>query len=98
MLRKEVKAWRDRGYEDATDDEQEPVALVVLRATFDAGRLRRLADARVPYFFAQREALETIIYLMERTPFKDKFGLMRFDSVPVKSKASLFDETGAAWS
>ena len=32
------------------------------------------------YYFAQREAIETIIYLYEAKRVKDKFDLMRFDS------------------
>ena len=44
------------------------------------------------YFFAQREALETIVYLYDVVGAKDKFDLMRFDSSGAVS-ASLFDET-----
>ncbi len=48
--------------------------------------------AEFRYFFAQREAVETIVYLMDVVDFKDKFGLMRFDSSG-EVKGSLFDET-----
>ena len=48
--------------------------------------------AEFKYFFAQREALETIIYLYDVVGAKDKFDLMRFDSSGAVS-ASLFDET-----
>ena len=44
------------------------------------------------YFFAQREALETIIYLYDVVGIKDKFDLMRFDHSGAVS-ASMFDET-----
>ena len=42
------------------------------------------------YFFAQREALETIIYLHDVAGAKDKFDLMRFDSSGAVS-AGMFD-------
>ena len=36
--------------------------------------------AEFQYYFAQREALETIIYLYDVVGVKDKFDMMRFDS------------------
>ncbi|WP_296708642.1 DEAD/DEAH box helicase family protein [Tistrella sp.] len=48
--------------------------------------------AEFQYFFAQREALETIIYLYDVVGVKDKFDLMRFDSSGAVS-AGMFDET-----
>jgi type III restriction enzyme len=44
------------------------------------------------YYFAQREALETIIYLHEVVGFHDKHDLIRFDSSG-EIKAKLFDES-----
>ncbi|MFM9102596.1 MAG: DEAD/DEAH box helicase family protein, partial [Cyanobium sp.] len=44
------------------------------------------------YFFAQREAIETIIYLLEVAGVNDKFDLLRFDSSGAVS-ANFFDET-----
>ena len=44
------------------------------------------------YYFAQREALETIIYLYEVVGVKDKFDLMRYDSSGAVS-AGMFDES-----
>ncbi|GFO97531.1 type III restriction protein res subunit [groundwater metagenome] len=43
------------------------------------------------YYFAQREAVETIIYLHEITKVKDKYDMLRFDSSDYV-KASMFDE------
>ncbi|OWK18701.1 hypothetical protein AJ88_00810 [Mesorhizobium amorphae CCBAU 01583] len=48
--------------------------------------------AEFQYFFAQRESLETIVYLYDVAGVTDKFDLMRFDSSGAVS-ASLFDET-----
>ena len=43
------------------------------------------------YYFAQREAVETIIYLHDTVKVKDKYDLMRFDSSGAIS-AGMFDE------
>ena len=54
---------------------------MVRRAALDRQRLTRLGrDAEFQYFFAQREALETIVYLCDVVGVKDKYDLMRFDS------------------
>jgi type III restriction enzyme len=44
------------------------------------------------YYFAQREALETIVYLYDVVGAKDKHDLMRFDATGVVS-GSMFDES-----
>jgi type III restriction enzyme len=44
------------------------------------------------YFFAQREAIETIVYLHDVVGVKDKHDLMRFDSSGAVS-GGMFDET-----
>jgi type III restriction enzyme len=44
------------------------------------------------YYFAQMEAIETIIYLYDVIKVKDKYDLMRFDSTGVVT-ANRFDET-----
>jgi type III restriction enzyme len=48
--------------------------------------------AEFQYYFAQREALETIIYLYDVINVKDKYDLMRFDSSGAVS-TGMFDET-----
>ena len=48
--------------------------------------------AEFQYYFAQREALETIVYLYDVVGVKDKYDLMRFDSSGAGS-AGMFDET-----
>ena len=54
--------------------------------------------AEFQYYFAQREALETIIYLYDVVGVKDKFDLMRFDSAPARSPpACLTRPGGASW-
>ena len=44
------------------------------------------------YYFAQREALETVIYLYDVRKVKDEYDLMRFDSSKAIS-AGMFDES-----
>ncbi|MFQ5577157.1 MAG: DEAD/DEAH box helicase [Anaerolineae bacterium] len=44
------------------------------------------------YYFAQREALETVVYLYDVVGVQDKYDLMRFDSSGAVS-SGMFDET-----
>ena len=89
-LRKKVKEWRDSGYAGATDTSKS-----LLNWWFNTPHLLPKADgtmAEFQYYFAQREALETIIYLYDVVGVQDKFDLMRFDSSGAVS-AGMFDET-----
>jgi type III restriction enzyme len=90
QLRKKVKEFRDSGYVGACDTSKS-----LLNWWFKEPHLLPQADgtmAEFQYFFAQREALETIIYLYDVVGVKDKFDLMRFDSSGAVS-AGMFDET-----
>jgi len=89
-LRKKVKEWRDRGYAGARDTSKS-----LLNWWFNIPHLMPQADGTVvefQYYFAQREALETIIYLYDVVGVQDKFDMMRFDSSGAVS-AGMFDET-----
>jgi type III restriction enzyme len=89
-LRKQVKAWRDSGYQGAADTSK-----ALLRWWFQAPHILPGAsdeDAEFQYYFAQREAVETIVYLSDVVKVKDKYDLMRFDSSGAIS-AGMFDET-----
>ena len=44
------------------------------------------------YYFAQREALETVIYLYDVIKVRDKYDMMRFDSSGAIS-TGMFDES-----
>jgi len=88
-LRKEVKKWRDSGYSGASDTSRS-----LLNWWFTKKHMLTMSDGSLSefqYYFAQREALETVIYLYDVVKVKDKFDLMRFDSAGVVS-AGLFDE------
>ena len=89
-LRKQVKAWRDSGYTKATETSRS-----LLNWWFKTPHLLPKSDgtmAEFEYYFAQREALETVVYLVDVVRVKDKYDLMRFaGNAPVTP--SMFDET-----
>ncbi len=88
-LRERVKEFRDGEYMDATETSRS-----LLRWWFREEHLLTGADGiarEFRYYFAQREAVETIVYLYEAAGVKDKFDLMRFDSSGAVSP-NLFDE------
>ena len=90
QLRRKVKAFRDSDYVGASETSQS-----LLTWWFKERHLLPQADgnmAEFQYYFAQREALETIVYLYDVVGAKDKYDLMRFDSSGAVS-ASLFDES-----
>ena len=88
-LRKQVKTWRDGGYQKAS-----PTSKSLLNWWFKTPHFLPQSDGSMvefEYFFAQREALETIVYLYDVVGVKDKYDLMRFDRSGVVS-AGMFDE------
>ncbi|MCG2767189.1 MAG: DEAD/DEAH box helicase family protein [Anaerolineae bacterium] len=100
-LRRAVKKWRDQGYAGATETSRSllnwwfnrrhllPQAYLSASSGRGAGG-EGLAEFQ--YYFAQREALETIIYLYDVVGVQDKYDLMRFDSSGAVS-TGMFDET-----
>ena len=89
-LRVKVKEFRDGGYVGATETSK-----YLLNWWFARPHLIPQADGGVEefqYYFAQREALETIVYLHDVVGIKDKIDLMRFDSTGAVS-ANMFDES-----
>lgn len=89
-LRKRVKEWRDKGYAGATETSRS-----LLNWWFNIPHLIPQSDgtmAEFQYYFAQREAVETIVYLYDVVGVKDKYDLMRFDSSGAVS-TGMFDET-----
>jgi type III restriction enzyme len=89
-LRKQVKDWRDKGYKGAAD-----VSRSLLNWWFNTPHLLPQADGEMEefqYYFAQREAMETIVYLYDVAGVKDKYDMMRFDGSGAVS-TGMFDET-----
>ncbi|MBU4201193.1 MAG: DEAD/DEAH box helicase family protein [Verrucomicrobia bacterium] len=100
-LRRKVKEFRDGGYVGAADTSRSllnwwfntPHLLEQAYRTSSSGRgAGGEGLAEFEYYFAQREALETIIYLYDVAGVKDKHDMMRFDASGLVS-GSMFDET-----
>src|SRR4030067_1833766 len=77
QLRRKVKEWRDSAYVGATNASKS-----LLNYWFNTPHLLPQTNgtmAELQYYFAQREALETIIYLYHVVGVQDKYDLMRFE-------------------
>ncbi len=88
-VRSEVKAWRDAGYAGASNTSR-----ALLNWWFDTEHLVEQADGSLlpfRYYFAQREAVETVIWLYDVRRARDKFNLLRFDASGAVS-IGMFDE------
>ncbi len=88
-IRQEVQAWRASGYAGAS-----PTTITLLNHWFETEHLVEDADQTLSpfrYYFAQREAVETAIWLYEVRQARDKFDLLRFDASGSVSHG-MFDE------
>jgi len=88
-IREHVKTWRADNYSGASETSK-----ALLNWWFNTPHLREQDDetrAEFQYYFAQREAIETIIYLYDVVKVKDHVDLLRFDSSGAVS-TGLFDE------
>ena len=88
-IRENVKTWRDDNYKGASETSK-----ALLNWWFKTPHLQEKSDGTMEefqYYFAQREALETIVYLYDDVQVQDEFDLMRFDSSGAVS-AGMFDE------
>jgi type III restriction enzyme len=89
-LRQKVFEWRENGYPEISD-----TGRTLLNWWFKSPHPIPHADGTIgnfKYYFAQRESVETVIYLHEFIKVKDKHDLLRFDTrgvVPPK----LIEET-----
>ncbi|NLD37897.1 MAG: DEAD/DEAH box helicase family protein [Desulfatiglans sp.] len=89
LLREEIHEWRKKGYEGATN-----TSISLLNWWFKTEHLISQSDGSVTpfrYYYAQREAVETIVYLYDVVKFRDKYDLLRYDSSQAVS-AGMFDE------
>ena len=88
-IRVAVKDWRESGYRGAS-----ATSLALLTWWFTTDHLVDEADgtqSQLRYYFAQREAVETVIWLYDVRGVRDKFDLLRFDASGAIS-ANMFDE------
>ena len=89
-LRKKVAEWRTQGYPDIST-----TGKTLLRWWFETPHPIPHADGTIrnfQYYFAQRESVETVIYLNEYVKVKDKQDLLRFDTRSAVTE-KLIDET-----
>ena len=88
-IRDDVYTWRQKGYPGAS-----ATSVALLRWWFDTEHLLESADGSLSpfrYYFAQREAVETLIWLYDVRRARDKFDLFRFDASGACSPG-MFDE------
>lgn len=88
-IRSEVSAWRGTGYAGASETSR-----ALLNWWFETEHLVEQADGTLSpfrYYFAQREAVETVIWLHDVRKVRDKFDLLRFDASGAVS-TNMFDE------
>jgi hypothetical protein len=90
QLRRKVQEWRAGDYAGPPTTSRGSASLVVRCAHMLPAAGGTLAEFR--YYFSQREALETIIYLIDVVSVQDKYDLMRYDSSGLVS-SGMFDET-----
>ncbi len=88
-LRKRIKEWRDKGYEGAC-----ATSKALLNWWFKQEHLSygTLVDTFLfQYYFAQREAVETIVWLYDVAGVRNKYDLLPFDSLG-RVSPNMFDE------
>ena len=87
-LRQEVADWRAKNYEGVSETSR-----ALLKWWFQTEHPIETEEgtAYFQYYFAQREAVETIIYCYEVAGVKDKYDLIRYDSSGAVS-SSMFPE------
>jgi len=88
-LRKKVKEWRDKSYEGAS-----ATSKALLRWWFKQEHVVYGTDGNsslFQYYFAQREAVETIIWLYDVAGARNKYDLLPFDSLG-RVSPNMFDE------
>jgi len=84
-IRQKVAEWRDNNYQGASATTQS-----LLNFWFNQEHF--LGQTTFRFFFSQREAMESIIYLYEVAKARDKYELLRFDASGYLS-TGMFEET-----
>src|SRR3989344_4751409 len=88
-LRKKVKEWRDNNYAEASETSK-----ALLNWWFNEEHtILDQNGVSIPfkYYFSQREAVETVIWLYEVAKVKSKYDLIKFDSLG-RVSPNMFDE------
>jgi type III restriction enzyme len=90
-IRREVKTWRENQYKGASATSKALLNWWFPITSSPSSKGRWVGDDGFQYYFAQRESVETVIYLYEVAKVKDKYDLMRYDSSGAVS-TGMFDE------
>jgi type III restriction enzyme len=88
-VREQVEAWRSSDYAGAS-----ATSRALLKWWFETAHTTEHADgtqSSFRYYFAQREAVETVIWLYDVKGARDKYDLLRFDASGAVS-TNMFDE------
>ncbi|MFO8147330.1 MAG: DEAD/DEAH box helicase family protein, partial [Gillisia sp.] len=89
-VREGVEKWRDAGYPDVSQTTR-----TLLNFWFNDDHT--LANGEnFQFYFAQRESIESIIYLYEVAEARDKYELIRYDSSG-RVSTNMFDESWARY-
>ena len=83
-IRLAVAKWREENYAGASDTTKS-----LFNFWFNHEHL--IGQTKFSFFFSQREAIESIVYLYEIANAKDKYELMKFDSSG-RISTGMFDE------
>jgi len=89
-IRQGVKAWRESGYEGASDTTR-----ALLRHWFETEHVLSAADGALRpfcYYFAQREAVESAVWLYEVETARDPYALIRYDASGRVSKGMFAED------
>ena len=89
-IRKDVKEWRDEKYKGASETSK-----ALMKWWFETEHIVAKADgtmAEFKYYFSQREAIETIVYLYEVAKVKDKYDLLKYDSSGAVSAGMFYED------
>jgi type III restriction enzyme len=89
-LRKKVQEWRANNYEGASETSK-----ALLNWWFKEEHILYNNDGSsysFRYYFSQREALETVVWLYEVAQVKDKYDLIRYNSTGVLSPQMFTEE------
>ena len=89
--RKRVYEWRTGGYQGAA-----PTTLALLEYWFETEHYEAENDHHFRFYFAQREAFETVAYLYEVERYRDKYDMIRLAGQNPVSPAH-FDEDWARY-
>ena len=88
-LRRQVKDWRDNNYKSASETSR---SLLIWWFQEEHNLFTEDGSSyKFQYYFSQREAIETVIWLYDVAKVRDKHDLMRYNSTGILS-AQMFTE------